>query len=87
MENFDRGNTDELLEIRQYFPPSKFCAIRYLQTFGSIIARHMTVVHILQFTCLPDLTKMIPLCVPLKHPYQWRTSHNSSQQVIKSREN
>ena len=31
MENFDRENIDELLEIRQirqYFPPSKFCAVR-----------------------------------------------------------
>ena len=33
MENFDRENIDELLEIRQirqYFPPLKFCAVRYL---------------------------------------------------------
>ena len=30
MENFDRENIDELLEIRQYFPPSKICAIRYI---------------------------------------------------------
>ena len=33
MENFDRENIDELLEIRQirqYFPPSKFCAVRYV---------------------------------------------------------
>ena len=32
MENFDRENIDELLEIRQirqYFPPSKFCTIQY----------------------------------------------------------
>ena len=32
MENFDRENIDELLEIcqiRQYFPPSKFCAVQY----------------------------------------------------------
>ena len=32
LENFDRENIDELLEIRQicqYFPPSKFCAVRY----------------------------------------------------------
>ena len=31
MENFDRENIDELLEIRQihqYFPPSKFCVVR-----------------------------------------------------------
>ena len=30
MENFDRENIDELLEIHQiqYFPPSKFCAIQ-----------------------------------------------------------
>ena len=27
-ENFDREKIDELLEIRQYFPPSKFCAVR-----------------------------------------------------------
>ena len=35
MENFDRENIDELLEIRQirqYFPPSKICAVRYLQS-------------------------------------------------------
>ena len=34
MENFDRENIDELLEncqIRQYFPPSKFCAVWYIQ--------------------------------------------------------
>ena len=33
MENFDRENIDELLEIRQireYFPLSKFCTIRYV---------------------------------------------------------
>ena len=33
MENFDRENIDELLEIRQirqYFPPSKFCTIQYI---------------------------------------------------------
>ena len=33
MENFDWENIDKLLEIRQirqYFPPSKFCAPRYL---------------------------------------------------------
>ena len=33
MENFDRENIDELLEIhqiRQYFPPSKICAVRYI---------------------------------------------------------
>jgi len=32
VENFDGGNVDELIkirQIRQYFPPSKFCAIRY----------------------------------------------------------
>ena len=32
MENFDRENIDELLEIRQirqYFPPSKICAVQY----------------------------------------------------------
>jgi len=31
-ENFDMENDDELIkirQIRQYFPPSKFCAIRY----------------------------------------------------------
>ena len=27
-ENFDGENIDELIKIRQYFPPSKFCAIR-----------------------------------------------------------
>ena len=33
MENFDRENIDELLEIRQirqYFPLSKFCAVQYI---------------------------------------------------------
>ena len=33
MENFDRENIDELLEIRQicqYFPPSKICAVQYV---------------------------------------------------------
>ena len=33
MENFDRENIDELLEIRQirqYFPPAKICAVRYV---------------------------------------------------------
>ena len=32
MENLDRENIDEFLEIRQihqHFPPSKICAIRY----------------------------------------------------------
>ena len=32
VENFDEENVDELIkirQIRQYFPPSKFCAIRY----------------------------------------------------------
>ena len=32
MENFDRENIYELLkirQIRQYFPPSKFCTVRY----------------------------------------------------------
>ena len=31
VENFDGENVDELIkirQIRQYFPPSKFCAIR-----------------------------------------------------------
>jgi len=33
VENFDGENVDELIkicEIRQYFPPSKFCTIRYM---------------------------------------------------------
>jgi len=32
VENFDRENVDELIkicQIRQYFSPSKFCAIQY----------------------------------------------------------
>ena len=36
MENFDRKNIDELLEIRQirqYFSPSKFCAIQQFVQF------------------------------------------------------
>ena len=31
MEDFDRENINKLMEIhqiRQYFPPSKFCAVR-----------------------------------------------------------
>ena len=39
MENFDRENIDELLEIRQirqYFPPSKICAIRYVEDSAKI---------------------------------------------------
>ena len=34
MENFDKENIDELLEIRQirqYFPQSKICAVRYMR--------------------------------------------------------
>ena len=40
MENFDRENIDELLEIRQirqYFPPSKICAVRYIHVCNYII--------------------------------------------------
>ena len=40
MENFDRENIDELLEIRQirqYFPPSKICAVRYAFAVTSLI--------------------------------------------------
>jgi len=32
-ENFDGENVDELIkihQIRQYFPPSKFCTIQYM---------------------------------------------------------
>jgi len=35
VENFVGENVDELIkirQIRQYFPPSKFCAIRYFTT-------------------------------------------------------
>ena len=35
MENFYRENIDKLLEIcqiRQYFPPSKICTVRYLES-------------------------------------------------------
>ena len=44
MENFDGENVDELIKIRQtrqYFPPSKFCAIRYasLKKLKSITLR------------------------------------------------
>ena len=38
MENFDRENIDELLEIRQirqYFPLSKICAVQYPNSFSS----------------------------------------------------
>ena len=37
MENFDRENIDKLVkirQIRQYFPPSKFCAVWYTVGFG-----------------------------------------------------
>ena len=40
MENFDSENIDELLEIReirQYSPPSKFCAVQYVVTHDIII--------------------------------------------------
>jgi len=40
VENFDRENVDELIkirQIRQYFPPSKFCAIRYSNNFAGKI--------------------------------------------------
>ena len=46
MENFDRDNIDELLEIRQirqYFPPSKICAVRYDKNV--ILAKPMYIVH------------------------------------------
>jgi len=33
VENFDRENVDELIKIRQYFPPSKICAIWYICIF------------------------------------------------------
>ena len=36
MKNFDRENIEELLEIHQicqYFPPSKFCTVRYLKIY------------------------------------------------------
>ena len=40
MENFDRENIDELLEIHQihqYFPPSKFCSVRYIDVMPLVI--------------------------------------------------
>ena len=37
MENFDRENIDKLLEIRQYFPPSKFCAIQYVCVYYCLV--------------------------------------------------
>ena len=52
MENFDRENIDELLEIRQirqYFPPSKICAVRY--TFYYLLKYQM-----FNFTCDSILT-------------------------------
>ena len=42
MENFDRKNIDELLEIhqiRQYFPPSKFCAIWYINSQKAVTTK------------------------------------------------
>ena len=35
MENFDRENNDELLKIRQYFLPLKFCAVWYSCTMAT----------------------------------------------------
>ena len=35
VENFEGENVDELIKIHQYFPPSKFCAIRYTVHFKS----------------------------------------------------
>ena len=52
MENFDRENIDELLEICQYFPPSKFCAVRYLACMLTDIATAMQAVFVLAHHCL-----------------------------------
>ena len=43
MENFDRENIDELLEIRQYFPPSKICAVRYLPWVAQYLVRRVMI--------------------------------------------
>ena len=57
MENFDRENIDELLEIRQirqYFPPSKFCAIRYVVIYVpfSILSTVANLLRRLLYYCL-----------------------------------
>jgi len=44
-ENFYRENVDELIKIRQihqYFPPSKFCAIRYFLWSKIHILNHIS---------------------------------------------
>jgi len=49
VENFDRENVDELIkirQIRQYFPPSKFCAIRYMAIYVIQIIRLQIVANI-----------------------------------------
>ena len=49
MENFDRENNDELLEIRQirqYFPPLKFCAVQYMSLMYTVNI-YMVVIYIL----------------------------------------
>ena len=44
VENFDGENADELIkicQIRQYFPPSKFCAIQYVQKYALCQCRNL----------------------------------------------
>jgi len=43
VENFDGENVDELIKICQYFPPSKFCAIRYYSVVSSVAQPHLFV--------------------------------------------
>jgi len=41
VENFDGENVDELIKIRQYFSPSKFCAIRYLYFISKMVLSYL----------------------------------------------
>ena len=53
METFDRENIDKLLEIRQigqYFPQSKFSAVRYIMKCRKLVKRLSKVSAIVQTT-------------------------------------
>ena len=59
MENFDRENIDELLEIRQirqYFPLSKICAVRYSNNYK---------LHLKHIYMYLTLTKTQYYCTPI----------------------
>ena len=64
MENFDTENIDKLLEIRQYFLPSKLCAVQY-----SI--KHLnpppTIKKLYQVYILPILLTTVMYEYPIMH--------------------